>query len=114
MSLYLLFIEPLLLFLEKRISGHFLPNLRTIDAFCDDLNVMTNKEENLMVVDSAVTKFESIRGAVLSRNRKCEILEFGRWKERNDWPLGYFRPVKETKIFGIIISNTYKQMLQKN
>ena len=76
--------------------------------------VMTIQNEDLLLVDSAVVKFESVSGAILSRNRKCEVMGFGRWKERTIWPLDYLRPVKETKVFGIIIANSFKHMLRRN
>ena len=114
MLLFIIYLEPLLIYLEKRITGCILPSLKTTDAFCDDLNVMTSKEEDLYVIDAAVKKFESFSGAILSRNRKCEILGLGQWKGKTRWPLHYLRPVEETKVFGIFISNSYRQMLKRN
>ena len=31
-----------------------------------------------------------------------------------NWPLEFLRPVKETKVFGIIIANCYRHMLKRN
>ena len=114
MLLFIIYLEPLIIYLERKITGCCLPNLKTVDAFCDDLNVMTSKEEDLLVIDAAVVKFESISGAILSRNRKCEILGMGQWKTRTEWPLNYLKSVNETKVFGIFISNSYRHMLRRN
>ena len=114
MLLYIIYIEPLIVYLEKRLTGSILPGLKTVDAFCDDLNVMTKSDSDLVLVNSAIEKFESISGAILSRNKKCEVLGFGRWKARKTWPLEYLRTVKETKVFGIIVSNSYRHMLKRN
>ena len=83
MMLYIIYAEPLLIYIEERVSG--LPMLsfsQSTEAFCDDLNVMTNKLDDLEIVDEAVRKFEKVSGAILSRNRKCKIIGFGAWKDK--------------------------------
>ena len=43
MILYIIYIEPLLLTLEKSLTGLRLPSVRqTLEAYCDDINVLTN------------------------------------------------------------------------
>ena len=114
MLLYIIFIEPLVLFIEKRTTGCILRNLKGAEAYCDDLNVMTCRDSDIMLIDQCVTKFEAVSGSILSRNKKCEIVGFGRWKARVDWPLNYLRVVQETKVFGIIIMNSFKSLLRRN
>ena len=114
MLLYIIYIEPLLILIEKKTSGLILPNLKNVEAFCDYLNVITTKETDLLVVDEAVQKFEKVSGAILSRNRKCQIIGFGKWKDREVWPLQYIKAVKEIKVFGVIFMNSYRDMLSKN
>ena len=114
MLMYILYIEPLLIYIERRVTGCIIGNLKTDEAYCDDLNVMTNDVDDLLEVDEAVTKFESISGAILSRNRKCSIIGFGSWKDRVVWPLHYVKAVKKIKVFGIIVTNSLKHMIKKN
>ena len=114
MLLYIIYIEPLLILIEKKTSGLILPNLKNVEAFCDYLNVITTKETDLLVVDEAVQKFEKVSGAILSRNRKCQIVGFGKWKDREVWPLQYIKAVKKIKVFRVIFMNSYRDMLSKN
>ena len=115
MMLYIIYAEPLLIYIEERVSG--LPMLsfsQSTEAFCDDLNVMTNKLDDLEIVDEAVRKFEKVSGAILSRNRKCKIIGLGAWKDKLDWPLDYLQTVDEIKVFGFFIMNSFKGLVKKN
>ena len=58
--------------------------------------------------------FESVSGAILSRDKKCKVLVFGLWKNKNTWPLNYLQTVKEVKIFGIFVMNSYRGLLKRN
>ena len=46
-----------------------------IEAYCDDVNILTNQLSDFLVVDLAVRKFEAISGAILSRDKKCKVKE---------------------------------------
>ena len=46
MLLYIIYVEPLLLTLEKKINGLRVENIaQKIEAFCDDVNVTTEKQD---------------------------------------------------------------------
>ena len=71
MLLYILYIEPLLIFIGKRISGLKIQHIhQKIEAYCDDVNFLTSNLGDLRIVNDAVCKFEMISGAILSRNQK--------------------------------------------
>ena len=121
MVLYILYVEPLLVYIENRITGLSFPSPRGSfldfekdEAYCDDLNVVTEDVNDLIIVDQAVGKFESLSGALLSRGNKCKIFGFGCWKKRTSWPLAYVECVNELKIFGIIFTDSYRTMLRRN
>ena len=103
MLLYIIYIESLLLYIERRAVGHIIGDLRTVESYCDDLNIMTSDEDDLVMVDRAVEHFEAISGAVLSRDKKCGIIGFGGWRNRVNWPLQYLRSVREIKVFCVTI-----------
>ena len=52
--------------------------------------------------------------AILSRNKKCKVIGFGNWVEKEDWPLEWVKSVKSEKIFGIYICDSYNEMLDLN
>ena len=115
MILFIIYIEPFLRFLERKLKGLQLFGLtQLVEAYCDDVNILTDSEDDILEVDTAVSKFEAMSGALLSRNRKCSIIGFGGWKERTNWPLAYVKTEKEVKIFGIYIQESYKSMLARN
>ena len=124
MILYIIYVEPLLLYLERNLHGLSIrqPSLgqtglacnQVLEAFCDDVNILTDNCADLVKVDEAIRKFEDMSGAILSRNFKCKILGLGGWKGRKDWPLTYVRTEEEIKIFGVYIRNSYRAMLRSN
>ena len=124
MLLFIIYIEPLLIYIERRAKG--LPLLRPlaspsgnevvqcVEAYCDDLNVITDNDSDLLLVDCAGRKFEALSGTILYRNQKCKILGFGSWRQRKNWPLHYVQCVQEIKIFGVFLLNSYVQTLNRN
>ena len=115
MLLYIIYVEPLLSYIEAKISGLKIENFsQGSEAFCDDLNILTGNLTDLVAIDNAICKFESVSGAVLSRGNKCKIIGFGAWKDKVNWPLGYLQPVGEVKIFGFFITNSYQSMIKRN
>ena len=115
MLLYIVYIEPLLIYIEQRIVGLSFSTIQPgLDAYCDDINIMSKNARDLVVVDEAVRKFESFSGAILSRNKKCQIIGLGSWEDRVTWPLDYLKTVKEIKVFGVFIMNSYNDLLKRN
>ena len=81
-------LKPLFLFLERKAIGLRICGIpQCLEAYCDDINILTNKDSDILIVESAIMKFEAVSGAILSRNKKCKVLGFGTWKDRVAWPL---------------------------
>ena len=115
MILYIIYIEPLLLYLEKVLVGLRVAGItQCIEAYCDDVNILTNRMSDFLIVDEAIRKFEDISGAILSREKKSKVIGFGTWKNKTDWPLAYLKTVKEMKIFGIFVMDSYRSIVARN
>ena len=118
MLLYVIYLEPLLVNLERVLSGLQLrrPLLGSgpLDAYCDDLNIMTNNLADFPKIDNEVRKFEMYSGAILSRSRKSKVIGFGKWSRKEDWPIPWLACEKSLKVFGIYISDNYSQILKLN
>ena len=124
MLLYVFYIEPFLLLLERRLRGLVflkpitndnLEEFRQIsEAFCDDINLMITHDEDFQAISTSVVEFEKASGAILSRNKKCLVLGLGIWKNRQSFILEFLQPVKEIKVFGIWVMNSYRQLLSTN
>merc|ERR1712240_700887 len=81
MLLYILYVEPLLWTLEKKIYGLRVDSIeQKLEAYCDDVNITTDKLEDFEVIGNVVKRFEKVSGAILSRNKKCKVIgsEIGR------------------------------------
>ena len=115
MLLYIIYVEPLLQALEKRITGLKLTGIgKSLEAYCDDINVLSDNLADFDIVDKVIGKFEKVSGAILSRNKKCKVIGFGNWVSKEDWPLDWVKPVKSEKIFGIFISDSFNEILDLN
>ena len=111
MLLYIIFMEPLLVVLERVLTGVRLNFVREVlEAYCDDLNILTEDEEDLTRLSDTVRQFEDVSGAILSRDKKCKVIGLGKWSERSEWPLIWLKSVKSVKVFGIFISNSYSEL----
>ena len=98
MLLYIIYVEPLLRYIEANISGLQIENwCHATEAYCDDVNVLTDNNEDLVLVDEAILFFERVSGAILSRDKKCTIIGFGAWKDREVWPLPYVKKCQASK-----------------
>ena len=87
---------------------------KSLEAYCDDINVITDNLGDFDTVAAVIKKFEIVSGAILSRNKKCKVIGFGNWVEKEDWPLEWIKPVKSEKIFGIFICDSYSELLELN
>ena len=116
MLLYIIYVEPLLLLIERKISGlHFFRGLtQKVEAYCDDIQVVSNNIDDLVVIDRLVLSFEKASGALLSRSDKCKLMGLGGWKDREFWPLAYPKVVSEIKVFGVFMLSSFQAMMKRN
>ena len=79
MLLYIIYIESLLLALEKRMTGINVAGIggKSLEAYCDDINVITDNLGDFDDISTVIEKFEKVSGALLSRNKKCKVIGFG-------------------------------------
>ena len=114
MLLYIIYIEPLLLMINKHTKGLCISNVVQRDEdYCDDINFVSEMEDDLVIIENIFTRFESVSGALLSRTWKSTVLGLGPWKNKLNWPLPWLRVKNELKIFGFQICSTYKQTLDR-
>ena len=79
MILYVIYIEPLLVTLEAELSGFemgsmvqsnandFQPWVQKTEAFCDDVNLVTNNDNDFLVANEIIEKFEKSSGATIEK-----------------------------------------------
>ena len=114
MLLYIIYIEPLLLKIHRETVGLQLATVVQKDEdYCDDLNFLSESEEDLKIIENIFVKFEDVSGAILSRSSKSKVMGLGAWKDRVVWPLQWLQPKSELKIFGFQITPVYKTTLER-
>ena len=115
MILYIIYIEPLLIALERSLVGLRLATIKqTLEAYCDDVNLLTDDLEDFGRMEDLVVKFENLSGALLSRNKKCQVVGFGGWAKKESWPIDWLKPVRSVKIFGVFVCDNYSELLKTN
>ena len=80
MILYIIYVEPLLNALERSLAGVRVASVKqTLEAYCDDINILTNELEDFVKMSDLVAKFEQLSGAILSRDKKSKVVGFVGW-----------------------------------
>ena len=101
--------------MEANLTGLRFSNVKEVlESYCDDLNILTDQLQDFTKLSNIVTDFEKLSGAILSRDKKCKVLGLGKWSQKEHWPIPWLRPVKSVKVFGIIVSNRYSQIITEN
>jgi hypothetical protein len=77
---FVIYIEPFLVRLEDLIRGLFMGGIREASfGYMDDVNVLSEDEEDIVIADSVCRAFKEASGAILNRNRKTVVLGLGSW-----------------------------------
>ena len=116
MNLYIIQQEPLLRMLRSTLTGLTINNFKIIDkSYCDDVKTLSEDIMDLVKFDEIMRKFESMSGAILSRNKKSKVMGLGTWRGKQDWPeqVSWMKVVAEMKIFGFTICPTYQETLEE-
>ena len=63
-------------------SGIILTNFRQLDKdYCDDVQILSNDVQDLVRFDEILQKFTATSGAILSRNKKSNVMGLGSARE---------------------------------
>ena len=115
MLLYIVYMEPFLMALQRVCTGLRVADFNQSDEdYCDDVEAVIEKEDDFLRVNMLFEKFESCSGALLSRTQKSKVLGIGSWEGRDVWPLPWIQSVEELKIFGFQITADYALTLERN
>ena len=133
-------IDPLLDYLQRRLSGIPVltlpvlgPILETevgplpplvetfkVMAYCDDVKPAITSIEEFIVADRAAKLFEDAAGTRLHRDpssNKCKFLPLGKWKNslsQEDIPTPYMRLTDTLDMVGVQLCATWLKSRQKN
>ena len=139
MHLFSYGIDPLLIYLEKRLRGILIsstpvqgpvsflsPPLRhheeryRVIGYADDVKPAITTMEEFMLVDQAMALFEHASGCKLHRdpaNKKCKFLPLARWRgtlEQADIPCDYMTISDHLEMVGVELRATLNQTRKAN
>ena len=139
MHLFSYGIDPLLIYLEKRLRGILIcstpvqgplpflsPPLRPheerykVIGYADDVKPAITTMEEFMLVDQAMTLFEKASGCKLHRdpaNKKCKFLPLARWRgtlDQDDIPCNYMTISDHLEMVGVELRATWTQTRKAN
>ena len=109
-DLYCITLEPLLTMLRTKLVGLCFYNFVEKDTtYMDDTQILSEEEEDLVIFDHVMREYEKQSGAMLSRDKKSTVMGLGQWRGKEDWPVEvpWLRPVKQTKVLGLIVCPQY-------
>ena len=78
----------------------------------DDVQFVSENEQDLVTFDQTFRQFEAQSGAMLSRDAKCKVMGLGQWVGRENWPLTWIKTVKEMKVLGFVVCPEYAGTLK--
>ena len=133
-------IDPLLIFLERNLSGIPVSSLQVegpanegksyplpplvekfkVMAFCDDVKPAICNIEEFCVADQGAALFERAAGTKLHRDpssNKCKFLPLGKWRgtlKQEDIPTPYMRLTDTLDMVGVQLCSTWTSSRRKN
>ena len=115
MLLYVINMEPFLLYLNRACTGIRMSSFNQVDEdYADDVELLVDTEQDILEADRAFKVFEKCSGALLSRTSKSKVMGLGSWQGRQNWPLPWLQTRSELKVFGITICPNYESTLHRN
>ena len=133
-------IDPLLRYLEKRLTGILISSLPILGpslqgecfplppqeerfklmAYCDDVKPSITTMNEFLIVDKACSLFEKSSGCLLHRDPtagKCKFLPLGRWRgslQQEDIPLRYMVMSNSLEMVGVELKASWLQTRKVN
>jgi exonuclease III len=110
-QLFILYLEPLLRQLERRLTGvRLLQHSSKTCAFIDDVNIFIGEEKDLVTAKEILTAFCCWTGAIVNRG-KTYVMGLGRWQHRTDWQPDWATATNSIKLLGITFEATIQNTI---
>jgi hypothetical protein len=101
MYLYILFIDPFLKFIKKKInSTQISQSNHQISAFVDDIAIFIQNLTDIGKLENCIEIFEKATNSKVNRT-KSYLLKLGAWKTETQWPVTWITSQESIKMLGI-------------
>ena len=138
MLLFLYNVDPLIIYLEKRLEGILLykrpvlgPVLEgqgplkaqeeryTVKGYADDIKPVVKSMEEFIMIDRIIDKFEMASGCAVHRDPtqdKCKMLLLGKWKnlKQEDFSVDYIKISDHLDMLGFTLMATFSKTRKNN
>ena len=100
---------PLLIALERNMKGIKIKDGRVfkIKVFADDMKTFIREVREVEIIEKLIFNFEKVSGIYLHRDKtkkKCNILNFGRNRNHENWP-NWINVVDQMQVIGGLFTN---------
>ena len=110
--LYLIYVEPLHLMLQKETQGmRVWSNVIFSTGFIDDVSIFIASDIDFYSIKNILSLFEATTNSQLNKN-KTSMLTIGSWKYRTFWPLSWLNPTATIKLIGINFNQKINQTIK--
>ena len=114
MPLFIIYLEPMLRQLKRRMRGLAVPGGRvSARAYVDDVTIFAESEEDIAVAGDILLGYCNITGARLNKN-KTQILGLGTWVEKRDWGVEWAQNTERMKLLGIEFEASIGKTIEGN
>jgi exonuclease III len=104
MHLFVLYIEPLLVCLAKKLKGiEFFNNSVRVRAMVDDVVIFVSCDDDIIKAGEILDQYCDWTKAIMNKN-KTKIMGIGKWKNRQIWPISWLESTTNLKLLGIPFS----------
>jgi hypothetical protein len=101
MYLSILFIDPLLKFIKKKINfTQISQSSHQISAFVDDLSIFIQNLTDIGKLENCIEIFEKATNSKVNRT-KSYLLKLGAWKTETQWPVTWRKSQESIQMLGI-------------
>ena len=102
--LFALYIEPLLVYLNKNLKGvTLLEHQVKARAFVDDIAIFTSCDNDILRVGNILDNFCAWTNARVNK-KKTKALGLGAWRQRITWPIPWLESTPMLRLLGIEFS----------
>lgn len=101
MYLYILFIDPFLKFIKRKIQPtQISQSSHQISAFVDDISIFIQNLTDIEKLENCIEIFEKATNSKVNRT-KSYLLKLGAWKNEIQWPNTWIKSQESIKMLGI-------------
>ena len=112
--LYIVYIEPFALTLQKELRGIRIGSaLFKTSCYIDDIHMFVSDEHEITSVAETIERYHQCTNSLINLS-KTKILGLGKWAQKTRWPVQWIQTVKIMEILGIHFTSNLEKTIRLN